>query len=383
MLHAMQAMTGRSGSLVRGLGATGQPGLSDEEIVPLQDDDGNPLPEEKSAVWRRDVSGEFPDYLWVDNTSKDQWIGYCLVLGAAWEVANGDETLDATLLDDLRGDALAMGQALQVPSEETGLDLTLIDGDGRPTTWHDLNAHEFEGVVSESLMNPFNAWMALAGLRVLAQVSGDAGVRSFYDELAFDRGYPEAAEPLGTYIHLGLSTNYSNVNMAWVAAFNLLHFETNAELRASYLRTLEGLWDEGDTRAPSAFDGAWYNVLYAALADPDEAIVEAALNDLRGWPDPPYRDEEIVNCDAEEIAAGECLAIDGATRIALSGSWVALLSQPSRAARTPWPSLWCRGRSVRRATSNGVPIPSVSTAEAAIASIQAEIFAQRTGRGGI
>jgi hypothetical protein len=319
MLHAMQAMTGRSGSLVRGLARLDQPGMDDEEIVVLFDQDGSPLPEEKSAVWRQDQSGEFPDFVWRDDTSKDQWIGYCLMLGAAWEVARDDPDIDPGLVAAIEEDAAAMLAALQVPSEETGLDLTLIDGDGRPTTWHDLNAAEFEGTVFDSPLNPFNAWMALAGVRVLSNVTGDD---AFYQELAFDRGYPEIAEPVGSLIYLGYATNYSNVNMAWVSAFNLLHTETDETLRGSYLRTLDGLWGEGDSRAPATFGGAWYAVLYAALAAADDAVVTTALEDLRGWPDPPYWNDEVVNCDADEIAAGVCLAMDGVTEIELYGEMV-------------------------------------------------------------
>ena len=317
-LHAMQAVTGRAGSLVRGLGVPGQPGLAEVDLVPFLDEDGNVQPAEKSAVWRTDQSGEFPDFIWMDDTSKDQWIGYCMALGAAWEVAHDDPDIDPAWVEALEADARDMTHALQVPSSETGLDLTLIDGDGRPTSWHDLNASELEGTAFDEPFNPFNAWMALAGLRVLATVGGDD---SFYQEVANERGYAELAESVGMVTYFSKLTNYSNVNMAWVSAFNLIHFETDDALLERYARGLESLWGEGTDAAPATFGGAWHAVLYAALTEAEDTVVETALADLAGWPTPPYWNHEIINCDEAEVAAGVCIAIDGVTEIELYGKW--------------------------------------------------------------
>lgn len=321
MLHAMQAVTGRPGSLVRGLGLIGQPGLEDQETTPLFDDNGDPLPAVKSACWRADQSGEFPELIWYDDTSKDQWIGYILALGAAYEVAKDDPDIDPALVRTLQADALAMGRALQIPHEETGLDLTLVDGDGRRTTFHDLNAQELEGAVGDDPFNPFNAAMALSGVKVLAVVSGDAEIDAFYHEIAEDRDYVTLMENLGAAVHFNYLTNYSGVNMAWVALYNLLRFEADPELRAHYERCLVGLWSEGTPRAASNFNSAWFNLIYAAYADADPAVLEAALENLRGFPDAPYWNERVENCDEAEIATGACVAIDGSTPIELYGSF--------------------------------------------------------------
>lgn len=321
-LHAMQAVTGRPGSLVRGLGAADMPGMESVELVPLNDEDGAPLPASKSAVWRADQSGEYPTLYWYDDTSKDQWIGYILALSAVWEVASEDPMVDPARMAALRSDALAMGQALQLPSPDTGLDLTLIDGDGRPTTFHDLNANELEGVVLDAPFNPFNALLALAGLRVLADVSGDADLMSFYEEVADDRGYAALSEDVGTFVYLGYLTNYSNVNMGFTALYSLLRHEQDRGRRGHYLEALRGLWAEGDDRAPWHFHNAWFSYLYASQVAVEDTIVAEATENLLEAHEAPYWDDPVENCDPEEVSAGVCIAVDGTTEIRLHGAWV-------------------------------------------------------------
>ena len=107
----MVAITGRPGSLVRGLARIDQPGMEGIVTTPLQDDAGNPLPVEKEAVWRADASGAFPEYVWYDDTSKDQWDGYILALYAAWEVAKGDPDIDQDLVTALEADATKIIEA--------------------------------------------------------------------------------------------------------------------------------------------------------------------------------------------------------------------------------------------------------------------------------
>ena len=60
------------------------------------------------------------------------------------------------------------------------------------------------------------------------------------------------------------------------------------------------------------------SVSRTAKSTDDEAADSAAF-DLNAFRTPPYYDIAIENCDAEEIAAGQCLAVDGVTVIELAG----------------------------------------------------------------
>ncbi len=322
-LHMMATMPGEPGVLVRGLGPKELPGVAGQEPIPLFDDQGNPQPEDKGATWREDFSGQYPDFLWLDDTSKDQWIGYVFALGMMWEVVADDPDIDADLKTALQDDARTMGLALQRVNPDTGLDLTLFDADGRPTNHHDLSAREVEGVVSDELINPFNATMALAGLTVFADISGDPDVAAFKDEVAFDRGYAEIVPNVGGVLYLYYLTNYSNVNMAFTALHTLLHFETDPDLVALYRDAAVAAWADGTDRAPWHFQAAYFDLLLAAyVPDADtDGLLTRVRADLSSFHTPPYWDDPVENCDEEELTTGHCVGIDGVTEIDLYGSW--------------------------------------------------------------
>jgi hypothetical protein len=162
--------------------------------------------------------------------------------------------------------------------------------------------------------------MALGAVRVLATVSGDAEVAAFYEQIAFDRGYGGML-PDADIVVLGMLTDFSNVNMTHIALFNVLHFETDPDLIAAATAGMEGLWAEGEVRGAWHYNSAWYNVLQAASRPVDDAVIEGALDNLRGFRDPPYFNDEVVNCDEDEIPTGTCLAIDGETLIEIFGEW--------------------------------------------------------------
>lgn len=78
-LHLAVAITGEPGVIARGFARGDLPGVgADVETVPLFDDGGAPLPEEKNnGTWREDNSeaGAYPEYVWEDSCSRDQYVG--------------------------------------------------------------------------------------------------------------------------------------------------------------------------------------------------------------------------------------------------------------------------------------------------------------------
>ena len=61
-------------------GAPASPGPV-PELVPLKDGSGAALPPTKGAVWRAPVASGFDGWIWFDDTSKDQLVGYNVAVG--------------------------------------------------------------------------------------------------------------------------------------------------------------------------------------------------------------------------------------------------------------------------------------------------------------
>ncbi|MCC6160360.1 MAG: hypothetical protein IT350_20070, partial [Deltaproteobacteria bacterium] len=106
-LHVAVAITGEPGVVVRGLHPKGLPG-GDPATLPLFDGGGDPQPDPKTNTYREDNSGDYPDWLWIDNTSKDQLDGWILAMGAVWDAVADDSDVDDALKTRLQNDARAI-----------------------------------------------------------------------------------------------------------------------------------------------------------------------------------------------------------------------------------------------------------------------------------
>jgi hypothetical protein len=168
VLHVAHAITGENGVVVRGLFRRGMPRRGgDPETIPLFDSNGNPNPPcsakpenptfapfEQRLRFREDAtqtvpgdpaSGRFPDWIWMDNASKDQLTGWVYARGAVWDVVRTDPSIPDELKLRLQADATRMARRLMRVAGPVGLDLSIIDGDGCATTFHDVNPEELEG----------------------------------------------------------------------------------------------------------------------------------------------------------------------------------------------------------------------------------------------
>lgn len=179
--------------------------------------------------------------IWQDDTWKDQLDGYVLALGVYDDLLADDPSLPAEDLAALVEDARAIGHRLMEKVEVypgKTADLVIVDADGRPTKHHDLRAEEVTpGVVFDDPMNGFNAWMALGIVRTLYHVTGDEALgRFYYDELIRERGYLKSAADSLSVMYTGADTNYSNVNMAFVAAYGVLRYESDPGYRGGGAR---------------------------------------------------------------------------------------------------------------------------------------------------
>jgi len=327
-LYICVAITGDQGTVVRGLRPIDIPN-DVPTLTPLFDVYGNPLPVDKEPVWRADNSedGEFPDYIWEDDTSKDQLDGFVLAMGVVWDVVADDSEIDQDLKEKLQWAAAHIGDKLMEVAPETGLYLTIRDADGRLTTYHDLHPLELEGVMLPPIAgNGFNAVMALGVFKTIAMITGEQRFKDFFYELIDQKNFLKYVDQTFRFSVIGPFTNWSNVNMAYCAIYPLLRYEADTELFAYWQRVLQrDLWTSywpgwGVDKAGQGY----FNLIHAAFSrgGTDEAAADDAAEDLAGFPDPPYwNSPAIINCDEDEIAAGECLAVDGETVIQLAGVW--------------------------------------------------------------
>jgi hypothetical protein len=295
------------------------------ELTPLTDASGNPLPEPKGDAWRAPVASGFDDWIWLDNTSKDQVSGYALAAVWLWDALKDDPAVPAEVTADLAADLAAFAKALMQPAPELGIDLCIRDADGRLTGFHALNPREItEGFVvpEDKPQNGFLAALALAIIRGAYHVSGDPDLgRYYYEELVAARDLPGKIPQNSGVIFLGTATNYSNVNMMAIAYATLGRVETDPAVRAAIEDALEhAFWDAGDVHDVSHVKQAWYDAVYAAFAptaDP-AAVADRIRESLSGYQPAPAFERDRLNCDDAEIAAGSCLAVDGTTVITLA-----------------------------------------------------------------
>ncbi len=322
---------GGAGVVARGIRRTTSENTADPPLpgtlpatVPLTDSNGQPLPATKGDTWRAPVDGGYPGWIWLDDTSKDQVVGYALAAVFLYDALVDDPLVSAEVTQDLAADLLAFARALQKVAPETGLDLSLRDADGRLTHFHDLNPREvLPGLVvpENATQNGFNATLSLAIIRAAYHLSGDEALgHYYYDDLVGTRHFPGKLTSGTDVVFSGRTTNFSNVNMLAIAWCILARVEAEPTVRAQLQSVLEtAFWNTGNSRDASHDAQPWFDAVYAsfsAKAD-DDALAARIRSTLSGFPPAPAFQRDVFNCDAAEIDAGQCLAVDGTTTITL------------------------------------------------------------------
>lgn len=325
-MHRAVVITGTPGVIARGYQRRDRPGFGDMATTPLFDGTGAPLPPEKTnGTWRDDQSGLLPEYAWEDSVSRDMLIGWVLGMAAAWEVAEGDETVDPARLAALREDASAIAHMLMIVSPE-GHDLEIHDADGRVT----YNGYLHESAIDRTYLPRFrnngqHAIMALGIVAALARISADPEVADWlHNDLVRARDLPGIAGDYVGFVDTGVSSNYSNYNMAftgaWLATRYLCDDAARERVRGGVLGSLYGTVEE--PWQPAAQGQSFYDLVAIAAAgradvtrDLDGALVQSAVlaravTSLSGF-HAPFWAEGVQNCDAAEIASFSCVGLDG------------------------------------------------------------------------
>ena len=318
-LHLAQAITGVEGVIARGYARSDLPGAGEAELTPLFDDQGNPLPTEKTnGTWRADNSGQLPDMVWEDSCSRDQYIGWVVGMAAIWEVIQADPAFPEAGKDRLQADARALGRSL-MKVQDSGYDLEIRDADGRMTYHGLLSEQSLDRMYVPGFRNGLNSVMVLGIVSALAVVAEDAALATWLEEeLIARRDLPGIVrEELAVQTNLGKLSNYSNYNMAFIGGWLALRYLCNDAAHAAAATGLAQLYQrEGEDRQPIEQDQALYDWVFAlsqsttepwgAVGNPDAAAIAKLQRVLKDMPAAPLWDVPVENCDAEEVAALSC-----------------------------------------------------------------------------
>ncbi|NLH48548.1 MAG: hypothetical protein GX444_08080 [Myxococcales bacterium] len=336
-LKVAYLITGTPGVIARGYVRTDIPGPGPGiETTPLFDEEGNPLPAEKNNGTNRadnSVGGLYPNYVWVDSCSRDQYIGWAAAFAAVWEVIRDDPSFDDDLKADLQDYARELALALSVV-RESGFDLEIPDADGR-TTYHGyLNENNYDRIYIPWLpiKNGMYSLMAIGILGALAYVAEDEEVDAYlYDTLIDQRQLDLIARQNQIGVDLWVISNYSSVNMAFQGAWLAHRYLDRPRSRNLVKLTLaERLYDKPmwHQRQAKEIKQSLFDFVYAASladasvyttmsAEPDAEAMAHGLETLADFPVAPFWEYGVVNCDEDEIAAGHCLCVDGETELDL------------------------------------------------------------------
>jgi len=225
------------------------------------------------AAWPKDVpqpdDGQWHDspdgkHVWRGDVSSDQMDGAMYGYAIAYDLMadEAQKKLIAQDVSDLVGTLLDTG-------------LMIVDIDGKPTRFGKYMPQYVR------LIEPMNALLLLQLLKIADHVTGDERFGREYRRLAVDEKYAETAVNAR---HMLGGVNFSDDVLLFLAYYPLLKYETDPELRALYVKSLERVW-EGVGRYPGA--NAQANPYYGFVANEflkDESGVAPGIDTLRWFP---------------------------------------------------------------------------------------------------
>jgi len=256
---------------------------------------------------------------------------------ALYEAMNGDPDIDQSLVERLRDDARGVAAMLMEERDITQYDLMIgegmydliiMDADTRPTFHHDLNPYSIEKVylgIGSEKFNLFNLIMSTGITKALFHITGDADIEEYhYKELLAVRDFLGKIEhaldedtPAFDYIYMGNKTNFDDPDMSAVALWMAIYLENDPEILQVLHGFLEdGWWNRADEihTAKLCKQPLWHSI-YMSLTDRgvSEELIDESAALLSAFKLGPYWNPYVENCDAAEIEAKQCIAIDGVT----------------------------------------------------------------------
>ncbi len=236
--------------------------------------------------------GEFADYYWKGDTSRDQVTGAVLGMAIANDLARDPETRQtaATFLSELADHVWDNG-------------LKIIDVDGEVTQYGELDGMNFEGL---PLGNGLNAACLLAWIKAAHHATGEERFDQYYRELLLERDYMGILRD-HMWVYMAYNTVWYSAYMAYENFFVLMRLEEDPQLAQS-LREIfrDTLWlNVGDTtpnrrgvKEHNPVKTAWY--LYSTGERDPEALYYALWQTVV-FPEAPLRDRHVENSSNPDI----------------------------------------------------------------------------------
>ncbi len=251
-------------------------------------------------------------------------LGWALAAAMVKEVISDDPSFPADMKKRLKEDTMAVGEELRKKGE-SGYDLEFPDADGRITFHGYINENNVDGTYIPGLNNRFYATMALGIVSAYAYASEDKAAFDYLSKVLIrKRELHRIASEEMKFINMGLVSNFSNYNMVMISAFLALRYVPDKVVRDEIAKAVEvQIYNvPGSERQPVEMKQTLFDVIYAysktggsIYSEPDgfyqKDAIERGLETLIEFPDAPFYDLYIENCDENEISSGICKLIDG------------------------------------------------------------------------
>ena len=243
-------------------------------------------------------TGDFADWYWQADTSRDQVTGAVLGTAMAYDLVDDPHVREtaATFLTEIADHVWSNG-------------LQIVDPDGEMTTHGNVDGMYLDGW---PLPNGLNAVCALAWFKIAHHVSGEERFREIYEELVHERDYPELMS-VNMWVYSGYQTRWFNTYMAFENFFHLMRLEEDPALRARYHEIFrDTLWLNLDDDTPNRRAIAEHNpvktpwYLYTT-GERDPNALFHALWQLVVFPEAPLRDRRVVNSEDPSIEKNPAL----------------------------------------------------------------------------
>ncbi len=216
--------------------------------------------------WHPSADGQ---WMWKGDTSSDEIVGHFFAYALYYDLVAGEEEKQQIrrVVDRIASHILDHGY-------------NLVDVDGQPTRWGWWGPEKIWTKPDETGLQ---ALQLLSLLRVALHITGDSRYQQAYHELTSRHGY--ARLTLNQKINIPGHVNHSDDQLAFLSYYPLLRYETDTQLRTTYLGSLERSWQcERPERNPL------WNYIYAASSgrgEYDAAASRATLHripmDLISW----------------------------------------------------------------------------------------------------
>lgn len=208
---------------------------------------------------------EYADWCWVDNVSKDEYSGHMFALGAVIK-----------LVDDPQIQATARELLSQVAKHLIKNKMQFVDWDGTVTPFGRLHAMAMDDYAG------FNAAMSLDFFKIAAEATKDPQIENWYDNCLLQKGKKwnclanifEIPRKYASYLPInglyegpeGCRMNYNNNSMHMLSLHNLIWFEHDPELRATYQKSLDEdvFRPKNQPRALMYHNNAFFDFIFAS-----------------------------------------------------------------------------------------------------------------------